>query len=31
MESLTVPVSVFGAEEASAGLLFSGVLAGICI
>ena len=31
MESLTVPVSVFGAVGASAGLLVPGVLAGICI
>jgi hypothetical protein len=31
MESLTVPVSVFGAAETSAGLLVPGVLAGICI
>ena len=31
MESLPVPVSVFGAAEASAGLLVPGVLAGICI
>jgi hypothetical protein len=31
MESLTIPVSVFGAAEASADLFFSGVLAGICI
>jgi hypothetical protein len=31
MVSLTVPVSVFDADEASAGLLVAGVLAGICI
>ncbi len=31
MESLTVPVSVFGAVEASGGLVVPGVLAGICI
>jgi hypothetical protein len=31
MESLTIPVSVFGAAEASADLLVPEVLAGICI
>jgi len=31
MESLIVPVNVFGAAEASAGLLVAGVLDGICI
>ena len=31
MESLTVPVNVLDADEASAGLLVPGVLAGICI
>jgi hypothetical protein len=30
MESLTVPVSVLDADEAEAGLLVPGVLAGIC-